>query len=193
LSEGVESQHGTTVFGDGCLPLDLLAVRGEESERYRFDLPPRRGYDPRWKIRGKGLSLADQFMPVLITLIVAVGFSAVLLGTAALVGQRTRHRTAVKRQSYESGVPLIDRAQKRISVKFYLVALVFVVLDIEVAFLYPWAINYRSFVGDASLAPLWEILAFLTLLILAYLYLWRKGVFDWGRRQVKSTEKGHGE
>lgn len=131
-------------------------------------------------------------MPVLITLIVAVGFSAVLLGTAALVGQRTRHRTAVKHQSYESGVPPIDRAQKRISVKFYLVALVFVVLDIEVAFLYPWAINYRSLINDASLAPLWEILAFLSLLILAYLYLWRKGVFDWGRRQVKSTEKGHG-
>ena len=128
-------------------------------------------------------------MPVLITLIVAVGFSAVLLGTAALLGQRSRHRTAVKRQSYESGVPLIDRAQKRISVKFYLVALVFVVLDIEVAFLYPWAINYRSMVGEASLAPLWEIVAFLALLVLAYLYLWRKGVFDWGRRAT-TTDGG---
>lgn len=131
-------------------------------------------------------------MPVLITLIVAGGFSAVLLGTAALLSQRTRHRTPVKRQSYESGVPLIDRAHKRISVKFYLVALVFVVLDIEVAFLYPWAINYRSMIGDGSLAPLWEIVAFLALLVLAYLYLWRKGVFDWGRRQVTTADKGRG-
>ena len=134
--------------------------------------------------------MADQFMPVLITLIVAGGFSVVLLGTAALLGQRTRHRTSAKRQSYETGVPLIDRAHKRISVKFYLVALVFVVLDIEVAFLYPWAINYRSMIGDGSLAPLWEIVAFLALLVLAYLYLWRKGVFDWGRRQASTADKG---
>jgi NADH:ubiquinone oxidoreductase subunit 3 (subunit A) len=131
-------------------------------------------------------------MPVLITLIVALAFSAVLLGTAALLGQRTRHRTAAKRQSYESGVPLIDRAHKRISVKFYLVALVFVVLDVEVAFLYPWAINYRSMIGDASLVPLWEIVAFLALLVLAYLYLWRKGVFDWGRRRATTTDGGRG-
>jgi NADH:ubiquinone oxidoreductase subunit 3 (subunit A) len=136
--------------------------------------------------------MADQFMPVLITLVVAGGFAAVLLGTAALLGQRTRHRTAAKGQSYESGVPLIDRAHKRISVKFYLVALVFVVLDVEVAFLYPWAINYRSMVGDGSLAPLWEIVAFLSLLILAYLYLWRKGVFDWGRRRATTPDKGPG-
>ena len=136
--------------------------------------------------------MADQFMPVLITLLVAGLFSAVLLGTAALLGQRARHRTAAKRESYESGVPLIDRAHKRISVKFYLVALVFVVLDVEVAFLYPWAINYRSLVSDGSLIPLWEILAFLALLVLAYMYLWGKGIFDWGRRRTGPPLKGRG-
>jgi NADH:ubiquinone oxidoreductase subunit 3 (subunit A) len=135
--------------------------------------------------------MADQFMPVLVTLVVAGGFAVVLLGTAALLSQRTRHRTAAKRQSYESGVPLIDRAQKRVSVKFYLVALVFVVLDIEVAFLYPWAINYRSMVADGSLMPLWEIVAFLALLVFVYLYLWRKGIFDWGRRPSSAADKGH--
>ena len=127
--------------------------------------------------------MADQFMPVLVVLTVAGGFAVVLMGTAALLGQRTRQRTQAKRQSYESGMPLIDRAQKRISVNFYLVALVFVVLDIEVAFLYPWAINYRSMVESASLVPLWEILAFMALLAIAYAYLWRQGVFDWGRRK----------
>jgi NADH:ubiquinone oxidoreductase subunit 3 (subunit A) len=134
--------------------------------------------------------MADQFMPVLITLVVAGVFSAVLLGTAALLGQRTRHRTPSKYESYESGMPLIDRAHKRISVKFYLVALVFVVLDVEVAFLYPWAINYRSTVGDGSLTQLWEILAFLALLIVAYLYLWRKGIFNWGRRRTSTPQEG---
>lgn len=136
--------------------------------------------------------MADQFMPVLFTLIVAVGFAVVLLGTAALLGQKTRHHTVAKKQSYESGVPLIDRAQKRISIKFYLVALVFVVLDIEIAFLYPWAINYRSMVKDGSLMPLWEIVAFLTLLFFAYLYLWKKGIFDWGRRPPSALDKSHG-
>jgi NADH-quinone oxidoreductase subunit A len=135
--------------------------------------------------------MADQFLPVLVTLVVAGGFSVVLLGAAALLGQRARHRSALKRRSYESGVPRIDRNQKRTSVKFYLVALVFVVLDIEAAFLYPWAINYRSMIGNGSLTPLWEILAFLSLLFFVYLYLWRKGIFDWGRRPTTTLEKGH--
>ena len=134
--------------------------------------------------------MAHQFMPVLITLLVAGIFASLLLGAAALLGQRTRHRSATKSESYESGVPLIDRANKRISVKFYLVALVFVVLDIEAAFLYPWAVNYRNLVGDGSLVAFWEIVAFLSLLVLAYLYLWRKGVFDWGRsRAVRGDRK----
>ncbi len=83
--------------------------------------------------------MADQFLPVLITLAVAGGFAVALLGFSALVGQRSRQRTRSKCETYESGVPLLDRARKRISIKFYLVALVFVVLDVEVAFLYPWA------------------------------------------------------
>ena len=71
-------------------------------------------------------------------------------------------------------------------------ALVFVVLDIEVAFLYPWAINYRSMVGGGSLTPLLEIVAFLVLLAVAYVYIWRKGFFDWGRRRVGTLQKGRG-
>ena len=136
--------------------------------------------------------MADQFLPVLMTLVVAGGFPVVLLGIAAFLRTKCRNRPAAKRQSYESGVPIIDRAQKRISVKFYLVALVFVALDIEVAFLYPWAINYRSMVADGSLMPLWDILAFLALLFVVYIYLWRKGIFDWGRRRPTTLDKGHG-
>lgn len=127
--------------------------------------------------------MAQQFLPVLMILLVATTFAVVLLGIAALLGQRTRLRTTARNESYESGVPLLDRARKRISVKFYLVALVFVVLDVEVAFLYPWAVTYRDLVGTGSLVPMWDMLAFLGLLALAYAYLWRKGVFDWGRRK----------
>ena len=132
--------------------------------------------------------MADQFLPVLITLAVAGGFAMTLMGFSALVGQRSKQRSPSKFETYESGVPLLDRARKRISIKFYLVALVFVVLDVEVAFLYPWAVNYRSLVENGSMVPLWEMLAFLGLLALTYAYLWRKGIFDWGRRDSLSSE-----
>jgi NADH-quinone oxidoreductase subunit A len=134
--------------------------------------------------------MADQFLPVLITLAVAGGFAVALLGFSALFGQRTRQRTRAKYETYESGVPHLDRARKRISIKFYMVALVFVVLDVEVAFLYPWAINYRSLAAGGNLLPMLEMLAFLALLALAYAYLWRKGIFDWGRRPPITRDPG---
>ncbi len=134
--------------------------------------------------------MADQFLPVIIALVVAGVFTAVLLGSAVVLGQRTRQPSRAKTESYESGVPLLDRANKRISVKFYLVALVFVVLDVEVAFLYPWAINYRALGSGGSMYPLWEMLAFLALLAVTYVYLWRKGVFDWGRRRLPTAGTG---
>jgi NADH-quinone oxidoreductase subunit A len=134
--------------------------------------------------------MAQQFLPVLITLVVATIFTVALLGFAALVSQRARHRTAAKGSTYETGVPLLDEAHKRVSVKFYLVALVFVVLDVEVAFLYPWAVTYRSLLAEYSAVILWDMLAFMALLALAYIYLWRKGIFDWGRPKTYSSGGG---
>jgi NADH:ubiquinone oxidoreductase subunit 3 (subunit A) len=123
--------------------------------------------------------MAHQFLPILITLVAAGVFAVALIGSAALLGQRTRHRAAAKKEPYESGMPLLDPAFKRISVKFYLVA-----------FLYPWAVNYGSLSASGSLVPLYEMLAFLALLAVAYAYLWRKGVFDWSRRRPASGD-GH--
>jgi len=137
--------------------------------------------------------MASQFLPVLITLVVAGGFAGVLLGAARVLGQRSHRHTTTTRESYEAGMPVLDQAHKRLSVKFYLVALVFVVLDVEVAFLYPWAINYRSMIGGGSMIPLWDMLAFLALLAVVYLYLWRQGIFDWGRRAAAATEKRPGK
>jgi len=123
--------------------------------------------------------MADQYLPILLTFAVAILVTGGLLGLAALLSPRPRTRSDMKYQAYESGVPLIDRAQKRISVKFYLVALVFVVLDVEVAFLYPWAVTYRDFLAENAVFVLWDMLAFIVLLAFAYVYLWKKGVFDW--------------
>jgi len=123
--------------------------------------------------------MASQFLPVLVVLGFGVVLAAGMMGLAALVGQRSRSTSALKRQSYESGVPVVDRAQKRIPVKFYLVALVFVVLDVEVAFLYPWAVTYRSLLEQHAVAVLVDMLVFILLLAFVYVYLWKKGVFDW--------------
>ncbi len=133
--------------------------------------------------------MAVQFLPVLVTLGVALLTAVAVLGLAALLGQRARHSTVTKRSTYESGVPLLDAAQKRISVKFYLVALVFVALDVEVAFLYPWAVTYRDLLAEYSTVILWDMVAFMALLVMAYAYLWRTGVFDWGRRRPPNEEQ----
>ena len=126
--------------------------------------------------------MASQFLPVILVLGFAVLLAAGLMGFAALVGQRSRSTSSLKRQTYETGVPALDRAQKRIPVKFYLVALVFVVLDVEVAFLYPWAVTYRTLLGQQALVVLVDMLVFILLLAFVYVYLWKKGVFDWNPR-----------
>jgi NADH:ubiquinone oxidoreductase subunit 3 (subunit A) len=132
--------------------------------------------------------MAQQFLPVLIAIGFGVFVAVAVLGIASLAGQRSRHETITKREIFESGVRILDAAHKRISVKFYLVALVFVVLDVEVAFLYPWAVNYREMLAEYSMVILYDMLAFMALLAVAYAWLWKTGVFDWGRRKQYANE-----
>ena len=127
--------------------------------------------------------MATQFIPVLIVLAFAVGLAVVLLGLAAIVGQRSRSDSSLKRETYETGVPGIGPAHRRISVAFYIVALLFVVLDVEVAFLYPWAVTFRQLLAEQSLVVYLDMVVFVVLLAFVYVYLWKKGVFDWGRRK----------
>ena len=136
--------------------------------------------------------MAEQFMPVLITLGVAIVTALAMLGLAAFLGQRSRVKEPFKGETYESGIPLMDHAIKRIPVKFYLVALAFVVLDVEVAFLYPWAVTYRELLAEGAVVVLVDMLVFILLLAFAYAYLWGKGIFDWGprRRVAPPLERG---
>ena len=135
--------------------------------------------------------MASQFLPVLITLGLALAAGAGLLSIAALAGQRSRHESPEKRDVYESGVPILDRAHKRISVRFYLVALIFVVLDVEVAFLYPWALTFRDMAESVRWIVLLDMIAFMSILALVYGWLWREGVFDWGRRLTAEASREH--
>ncbi len=113
------------------------------------------------------------FAPILILLGVAAGMAAVIQILNVLVGKKLR--TKSKGSTYESGVPLIDASHKRISIQFFVIAMVFILFDVEIAFLYPWALVFRSIGWPLFL----EMLAFLAILAVGYAYIWKKGAFDW--------------
>jgi NADH-quinone oxidoreductase subunit A len=91
-----------------------------------------------------------------------------------------RKPTPEKLAPYECGMPPVGDARERQSVKFYLVAMIFLLFDIEVAFLYPWALALR----DLGWTGLWQVVLFVGLLLTGYIYVWRKGALDWGSEMV---------
>jgi len=126
-----------------------------------------------------------QYIPVVLAFALAVTVAGVLVGLTAFLG-RGRFAGARTRETYESGVPLLDTSRKRVSVKFFVVAMVFIVFDVEVAFLFPWAVSARGLLAEGGPAVLLDGLIFLVLLAIGYVYLWREGAFDWYRRRGES-------
>ncbi|MGH9360579.1 MAG: NADH-quinone oxidoreductase subunit A [Thermoanaerobaculia bacterium] len=113
--------------------------------------------------------MPEQYLPVLLALGFAVVLGVGILGVSYLLGRQVGGR--VKGQTVESGMPLLDRSHKRISVAFFLVALDFIVFDLEAAFLYPWALVLRE--GGW---PLFQaVMAFIALILVGYVYVWKKG------------------
>ena len=115
----------------------------------------------------------EGFVPILIMIGLAVGFSAGNMFLSQFLGPR--RPSPEKEAPYECGMPAVGDARERQSVKFYLVAMIFLLFDIEVAFLYPWAIASR----DLGKTGFWQIVTFFGLLLTGYIYVWRKGAFDW--------------
>ena len=99
--------------------------------------------------------------------------------------------TPVKQQAYESGVPALGDARERFSVRFYLVAILFIIFDIETVFMFPWAVYYKQLsclvplvaeacpVGNISLFGLSEMLVFMGILLVGFIYVWKKGALQW--------------
>jgi NADH-quinone oxidoreductase subunit A len=114
------------------------------------------------------------WLPILIMLALGVGFAAGNVFLSQFLGPSKP--TPEKLAAYECGMPPVGDARERQSVKFYLVAMIFLLFDIEVAFLYPWALA----LGDLRWPGFFQILIFFALLATGYIYVWRKGVFDWG-------------
>src|SRR4026209_1088735 len=123
----------------------------------------------------------QSWLPSLLLSGVAVGFGAFTVFVSQLLGPR--RPTPEKLAPYECGVPPVGDARARQSVKFYLVAMIFLLFDIEVAFLYPWAMALR----DLGWAGFVQVVLFMLLLLFGYVYVWRKGALDWGNEKADGT------
>jgi len=122
--------------------------------------------------------MTNSYIPILIMLIVAIGMGGVFLGLNWVLGRHQRNPS--KLAPYESGVPLLDENRKRVNVRFYQIAMLFILFDIEAAFLYPWAVVYRDATrGPAAWFIFAEMLLFILLLGVGYVYVWKKKAFDW--------------
>jgi NADH-quinone oxidoreductase subunit A len=119
------------------------------------------------------IPMADSFVPILLLMVVAAGLAAAMLLLNAVLGPKLKTRR--KLETYESGVPLIDASRKRLSIQFFVIAMVFILFDVEIAFLYPWALVFRA----DPIALLVEMVVFLVILAVGYAYIWKKGAFDW--------------
>lgn len=113
------------------------------------------------------------YAPILILMVFAVLVPAGITVVSSRIGPRLP--SARKLETYESGMPLLDSSRKRMSVQFFVIAMIFILFDVEIAFVFPWALVYKT--GGAGLFA--EMLVFLAVLAVGYAYIWKKGAFDW--------------
>ena len=122
--------------------------------------------------------MLSEYLPILIQAIVVIGFAVVTLLASVALGRAGR-RSKIKDSAYECGMLPLGEAAPRFSVKFYLVAMLFILFDIEVVFMYPWAVVYRGFLLEHGRIILWSMLGFAGILTVAYVYALKKGALDW--------------
>lgn len=122
--------------------------------------------------------MLENYFPILLQILVAGGFAGGTLVASVLLGKSAKQND-VKDSPYECGMLPIGEAQPRFSVKFYIVAMLFVLFDIEVVFLYPWAVIYKEFLVTYSKAIFFTMLGFVSILGVAFAYAWKKGALNW--------------
>lgn len=128
------------------------------------------------------------YLPILLMFIVAGGFAVGNVVLSQLVGQRKQTRT--KLMPYECGKDPVGSARERFSVKFYLIAMIFILFDIELIFMMPWAVVFKKLTnvdGYGALAYI-EMMLFVALLLVGYAYVWKKGLFEWSERARHEAE-----
>ena len=123
------------------------------------------------------------YFPVLLQAVIAMALAAGLLSVSYILGKKVRNR--VKDTPYESGMTPIGDARHRFSVKFYLVAMLFILFDIEAIFLFPWVVVYR----DLKMFGFIEMLVFVVLILSGFFYIWKKGALDWSAEPDRAGRK----
>lgn len=119
--------------------------------------------------------MAGDYLPILIHVMAAALLAGVFLGVSAWVG--VKRPTREKLAPYECGIPPVGDARERFSVSFYLVGMLFILFDVEAAFLYPWAVVYKSLKWFGFV----EMFIYIAILLAGYVYIWKKGALDWTR------------
>ena len=122
--------------------------------------------------------MLENYLPVLLQIVIAGGFACVTLLISVLLG-KAASRNTIKDSAYECGMLPIGDGAPRFSVKFYLVAMLFVIFDIEVVFMYPWAVQFRDLVAGGNVVPLVSMAGFAGVLAIAYVYALKKGALTW--------------
>src|SRR5437868_15400390 len=120
-----------------------------------------------------------EYLPVLLQVVVAIVLAGSALLVSVLIGKSGK-RTRAKDTAYECGMLPQGEAPPRFSVKFYLVAMLFILFDLEIVFMYPWAVVYRESIKQSGLI-FWSMLSFISILMIGYVYAVKKGALDWKR------------
>ena len=123
------------------------------------------------------------WFPVLVQVVLAAVIAMALVALSFLLGKRVKNK--VKDQPYECGMTPVGDARERFSVKFYLVAMLFILFDIEAIFLYPWAVIYKTF--ESKMFAFSEMLLFIVLIVAGFFFIWKKGVLDWSGDRLAPT------
>jgi len=118
-------------------------------------------------------SFLAEYFPIIVFLAVAVGLSVAMVAASLIAGMRKPDKN--KLAAYECGFDAFDDARSKFDVRFYLVAILFIIFDLEVAFLFPWAIS----LGKIGLFGFWSMMVFLGVLTVGFIYEWKKGALDW--------------
>jgi len=119
----------------------------------------------------------ESYIPILVLILTAAGLGLLLVNLSQILGPLRANKK--KNSVYESGMDPVGSAHERFSVKFYLVAMLFILFDIEVVFMYPWAVQFRQLMTAYGWFPLIEMLIFMAILFVGYIYIYKKGGLKW--------------
>ena len=115
------------------------------------------------------------YVPVFLFFLFALGVAVTMVALSTWCGRPSRRAPATDLDPYECGIPAADASGKRFTIRFYLVAMLFILFDLETAFLYPWAVVYRAL----GWGGFWEMVVFIAVLAVGFAYIWRQGALDW--------------